>query len=112
MSCALPAMAGVHATDEGPDVREYWLTNFLSPYGDVHLERIRAHKAYVGSGPTLEQLSADADAWLTALGERVRSLALALCDPDPPPREVRRELVQVAAVACAWVAAIDRADVR
>lgn len=109
MSAAQATTASVNATNEPTDaLRAYWLTNFLAPYGDIHLERIRAHETNSGTGPSLERMPAEDDAWLTVLSEKVHSLAQVLCDREPH-REVRRELVGVAAVACAWVSSIDRA---
>lgn len=109
MSVVQATTTSDQGTNEPTDaLRAYWLTNFLAPYGDIHLERIRAHASHSGTGLSLEQMPADADAWLTALTEKVRSRTRTLCDRQRPI-EPRDDLVQVAAVACAWIASIDRA---
>lgn len=91
------------------DLRTYWLTNFLPPYGDVHLERIRANQKHASSGRSAEQLAPRDGAWLPILTEELGEVARAICDREPL-HELRSELVQVAAMACAWISAIDRAE--
>lgn len=44
---------------------------------------------------------------LAALGEEFGEVCRAICDGSPPA-ELRQELVEVAAVAAAWVEALDR----
>lgn len=110
MGCAMadtsaPEMSAVAVPTE--DVRTYWLTNFLSPYGDVHWERIRAHAKHSRTGRSAEQMTPDDGAWFAVLTEEVGEVARALCDRQPLD-ELRGELVQVAAMACAWISAIDR----
>lgn len=82
-----------------------------SPYDEVHRERIRAHVKHVSRGGSAEQRPCDDPEWLPILVEEVGECARAICDHDPLAH-LRDELVQVAAMACAWICAIDREAIR
>jgi NTP pyrophosphatase (non-canonical NTP hydrolase) len=65
----------------------------------------------------MERKSYDDPAWLRVLVEEVGEVAQALCDYSPGCEKedrahltghLREELVQVAAMACAWIDAIDQ----
>lgn len=81
-------------------------------YGDVHRERIRAHEKFDALGDSRERAQWDEPTWLPILVEEVGEVAHVLSEiklgnePHPRPR-MREELVQVAAMACAWIDAID-----
>ncbi len=76
------------------------------PYDEVHRERIRAHAKHSKSGESIEQLPANHSIWLAVLTEEVGEVANALIEHDRTDAHVREELVQVAAVACAWIEAL------
>jgi NTP pyrophosphatase (non-canonical NTP hydrolase) len=76
-----------------------------APYDDVHRERIRAHAKHQASGQSIEQLDTNHAIWLAVLTEELGEVANALIEHGPV--HLREELVQVAAVACAWIAALD-----
>jgi hypothetical protein len=90
-----------------------------SPYSDIHRERIRAHAKHDTGGASMERLPFDAtSAWLAVVMEEVGEVARVVCevrhDGDGTPAwtperraELRGELVQTAAMVCAWVEAID-----
>lgn len=78
-----------------------------APYHEVHRERIRAHAKHSASGESIEQLPAHHPIWLAVLTEEVGEVANALIEHGKSAVEVRAELVQVAAVACAWIEALD-----
>jgi NTP pyrophosphatase (non-canonical NTP hydrolase) len=80
-----------------------------APYSEVHRERIRAHAKHSASGESIEQLPADHPIWLAVLTEEVGEVANAIIEHDKTSAELRAELVQVAAVACAWIEALDAA---
>lgn len=77
-----------------------------SPTEDAPIERIRAHAKHVDRGGSAELRPHGDPEWLPLLVEEVGEVARALCDRDPMPH-LREELVQVAAMACAWIGAID-----
>lgn len=85
-------------------------------YGAVHRERIRAHQKHDGNGDSMERKEFTDPAWLSVLVEEVGEVAKAMCDhrhhgefADPAAFavELRDELVQVAAMATAWIDAIE-----
>lgn len=92
-------------------------------YIDVHKERIRAHAKHDSDGNSMERKTFDDPAWLSVLVEEVGEVARALCDHRhaaindapgvaAPARRIliklmREELVQVAAMAVAWIDSID-----
>lgn len=85
-------------------------------YADVHNERLRAHEKHMANGDSMEQKDFLDGAWLSVLVEEVGEVAKAMCDhrhkgrvqdEDAYAEELRAELVQVAAMACAWIEAID-----
>ena len=74
----------------------------------VRAERERAHEKHGAKGNSREDQPWDEREWLPILVEEVGEVAHCLTyDADPDPRELRKELIQVAAMACAWIAAID-----
>jgi len=92
-----------------------------SPYSDVHMERIRAHKKHGAMGNSREHAKWDNREWLPILMEEIGEVAHELTyDIQPNPGELdglpgvksrlRRELVQVAAMAIAWIESIDSLD--
>jgi NTP pyrophosphatase (non-canonical NTP hydrolase) len=92
------------------------ITRSPSVYQEVHAERERAHAKHGAYGNSREnQPWTDAE-WLPILMEEVGEVAHELTyDADKMTSEgrsarMRKELVQVAAMACAWIDAIDRAE--
>jgi hypothetical protein len=88
-------------------------------YADVHAERERAHAKHGAAGNSREDATWDNAEWLPILMEEVGEAAHELTyDVQPKPGELdgeagvkarlRKELVQVAAMTCAWIDAIDR----
>lgn len=84
------------------------------PYGDVHRERIRAHTKHDVNGGSMERKLWDDPAWLPVLTEELGEVARELCERElgnvnasHHVQSLREELVQVAAMACAWISAID-----
>jgi NTP pyrophosphatase (non-canonical NTP hydrolase) len=74
----------------------------------VHRERIRAHLKHGAAGNSREDQPWDEHEWLAILTEELGEVAHELTyDQSGNPRDLRKELVQVAAMACAWIAAID-----
>lgn len=86
-------------------------------YADVHDERNRAHKKHGPKGNSREDQPWNEQEWLPILVEEVGEVAHELTydtgrtTVDRAER-MREELVQVAAMACAWIAAIDEYLVR
>jgi NTP pyrophosphatase (non-canonical NTP hydrolase) len=98
------------------------LPDDLRPYDSVHAERIRAHTKHGSFGDSMEQKEWTDPAWLSVLVEEVGEVARELCDhrhrQDANPEadrdayaehreRMREELVQVAAMAVAWIDSID-----
>lgn len=88
-----------------PDPRDVYL--------DVNNERWRAHEKHKVTGGSMEDRPWGDAAWLPVVTEEVGEVAHELneaaLDPTGDYRDtLREELVQVAAVACAWIVAIDR----
>lgn len=86
-------------------------------YLDVHEERVRAHEKHAPTGGTMETRPWDDSAWLPVLLEEVGEVAAELCEHNLGNQDrtklragLRTELVQVAAMACAWIAALDGGD--
>jgi NTP pyrophosphatase (non-canonical NTP hydrolase) len=83
------------------------------PYHYVHRERIRAHAKHDAGGGSMERKAWDDPAWLPVLVEEVGEVARALCEcrhlrtDDVELRaQLRSELIQVAAMTCAWLEAV------
>lgn len=83
-------------------------------YWAVHAERIRAHAKHDVNGDSMERKSWNDPAWLSVLVEEVGEVARAMCDhrhsgvyDDNLMDHLRTELIQVAAMACAWIDALD-----
>ncbi len=89
---------------------------FAEVYVHIHRERIRAHAKHDGDGDSMERKEFTNPAWLSVLVEEVGEVAKAMCDHRHHGEyadarayaiELRDELVQVAAMAAAWIDAID-----
>lgn len=98
-----------------PTENEIWI-GLGGLYASVHRERIRAHEKHDHpNSPSMERRPFDDPCWVTVLTEEVGEVCKAINDhrhsskPDfaKLKAEVREELVQVAAMACAWIDAID-----
>jgi len=86
-----------------------------SVYDEVLEERLRAHAKHAPNGSSMEGRHYAHASWLAVLVEEVGEVGRALCEglylrvnPTRLRGELRSELVQVAAMATAWVDAIDR----
>lgn len=84
------------------------------PYSDVHRERIRAHAKHDGNGDSMERKPYDDESWLSVLVEEIGEVAKEVCDfrhdkfdESEYMKRLREELIQVAAMAVAWIDAID-----
>lgn len=93
----------------------FWFGD-LNVYNDIHNERVRAHRKHDSNGDSMERKEFTDSAWLSVLVEEVGEVARAMCDhrhhgefADPAAFavELRDELVQVAAMATAWIDAIE-----
>lgn len=79
-----------------------------APYDEVHRERIRAHVKHGAVGHSSEQLLGSNPEWLAILMEELGEVAHEMTyDTINGPGALRKELVQVAAMACAWIQALD-----
>lgn len=79
-------------------------------YTDVHDERERAHAKHGAAGNSREDAPWDNAEWLPILMEELGEVAHEMTyDVQSQGRmdRMRVELVQVAAMACAWIDAID-----
>lgn len=87
-------------------------------YQLVHNERVRAHEKHDDGGASMERKSWDDEAWLSVLTEELGEVARVLCEkrhgsyPNPwaMANDLRDELIQLAAMSVAWVAAIHNED--
>lgn len=93
---------------------------------DVHAERLRAHAKHDTNGGSMERKDYRDPAWLPVLVEEVGEVARELCErgmggdtarlftdaerDETLRQRLRAELVQVAAMVTAWVAACDEVD--
>jgi hypothetical protein len=85
------------------------------PYHDVHRERIRAHDKHDSAKRSMERAHYSNPRWLPVLTEELGEVARVICDGtrdaddvlDIDTEHLRAELVQLAAMACAWIDAID-----
>lgn len=89
----------------------------LSLYTDVHNERLRAHAKHGAQGNSREDASWTNAEWLPILMEELGEVAHLLTydafydqESSKIDRvvELRKELIQVAAMACAWIDSIDK----
>jgi NTP pyrophosphatase (non-canonical NTP hydrolase) len=84
-------------------------------YAEVHAERVRAHTKHAARGNSREDQPWYDHEWLPILVEEVGEVAHELTyDTHDKDRAhwLRKELVQVAAMACAWIDAIDAGNSR
>lgn len=83
------------------------------PYSDMHRERIRAHAKHDERDGSMERKPFDHPIWLPVLTEELGEVARVLCDNElgalgeDVKKRLREELVQVGAMAAAWIDAID-----
>lgn len=82
------------------------------PYGDVHRERIRAHAKHDARDGSMERKSWDKPIWLPVVTEEIGEVARVFCENElgnltNARAELRKELVQVAAMVTAWIDAIN-----
>jgi len=80
-------------------------------YSDVHRERERAHAKHGARGNSREDQPWDEKEWLPILMEELGEVAHEMTydvQSQGKRDRMRKELVQVAAMACAWIDAIDR----
>ena len=82
---------------------------------DIHAERVRAHAKHDANGGSMERKAWDNVVWLPVLTEELGEVARELCEYElgnvgweQLPHRLRAELVQLAAMTTAWIAAIDR----
>jgi NTP pyrophosphatase (non-canonical NTP hydrolase) len=79
-------------------------------YEDIHNERVSAHAKHSANGNSREDATWDNNEWLPILMEELGEVAHDLTyDSDTAIDDLRSELVQVAAMAAAWIEAIDEA---
>ena len=77
-------------------------------YGDIHQERVKAHRKHGAAGNSREDASWDNKEWLPILMEEVGEVAHWFTyDSEMDIDELRNELIQVAAMAAAWIDSID-----
>jgi len=79
-------------------------------YTDVHDERERAHSKHGAAGNSREGAPWDNAEWLPILLEELGEVAHEMTYDVPSQGKMdrmRKELVQVAAMACAWIDSID-----
>jgi hypothetical protein len=88
------------------------------PYADIHAERRRAYNKHIENGNTVEQLPSLSHEWLPIVIEEIGEVAHVLNDDEfsygvigydsiGRRMELRKELVQVAAMVAAWIDTID-----
>jgi len=86
----------------------YRLSAFNMVYTDIHNERIRAHEKHGAKGNSREDAHWENNEWLPILVEEVGEVAhLLTYDTEKTKSQLRQELIQVAAMATAWIVAID-----
>lgn len=83
----------------------HWLGGGFAVYQEVERARLKAHEKHGEN--SIEVEPADSPRWLAILVEEIGEVANALTY-DGPQDNLRAELVDVLAVASAWVASIDR----
>jgi len=85
----------------------------IDVYSDVAAERLRAHTKHGAAGNSREWQPWTDNEWLPILMEELGEVAHELTydsgDPQTLRTRLRKELIQVAAMATAWIAAIDDA---
>lgn len=90
------------------------------PYIDVDTERTRAHEKHGANGNSREDARWDNAEWLPILTEELGEAAHELTYDahgdmegiDGIKSRLRKELVQVAAMAIAWIESIDKSEFR
>lgn len=91
-----------------------WESHQAPVYADINAERMRAHNKHVGNGGSVEETHWVDPRWQAILLEEHGEVARVLCEKDlgnlsneDYQKQLREELVQLAAMTCAWIAAID-----
>lgn len=101
------------------DFGHEYITGYHGPaYVDIHRERIRAHAKHDVNGDSMERAHwMVGHRWLSVIGEEFGEVRRVLyevrhgnIEPEDLPKALREELVQLAAMTTAWIAAIDRAE--
>jgi NTP pyrophosphatase (non-canonical NTP hydrolase) len=89
------------------------------PYAEVHRERVRAHAKHDSNGGSMERKAWDNPAWLPVVMEELGEVAKVHCEYDlanidraTKKAQLRDELVQVAAMVCAWLDALEEVEYR
>lgn len=79
---------------------------------EIWQERIRAHAKHGANGNSREDANWTDAEWLPILVEEIGEVAheLTYDAGQMAKSNLRKELVQVAAMACAWIAAIDASN--
>lgn len=80
-------------------------------YMDVDLERNYAHKKHGANNNSREDAHWSDSEWLSILVEEIGEVAHELTYDNATDKRMellRKELVQVAAMACAWIESIDK----
>ncbi len=99
-------MARLHANKyENPQDR--WMA-MPKPYFDIHWERIKAWEKHGHEDYDMESVGWQHYLRLPVLVEEVGEVGKAIIEEGP--EELRKELVQVAAMAAAWIDAIDQRE--
>lgn len=91
-----------------------------SLYSEIHNERVRAHMKHAPNGGSMEDKNWDSQRWLPVLMEEMGEVARVICEKNlgkygdwgveqhkAVTKDLREELIQLAAMATAWVASID-----
>lgn len=74
-------------------------------YELIHDEQVRAHNKHLAKGWSMEKASPNDPRWLPVLVEEVGEVANAL-NEGALAGHLAEELLQVAAMACAWIDAL------
>jgi NTP pyrophosphatase (non-canonical NTP hydrolase) len=108
---------GIMFSDRAADTRAEGWQKGARVYVDIAEERRRAHLKHAPHGGSVEDKPFDEERWLPILVEEVGEAAkeinefsLGVTSDKRYQQLLRYELVQVAAMTCAWIEAIDRAS--
>lgn len=94
-------------TNRNPTVSDIPLHGWV-PYSDIHIERVRAHMKHGAKGNSRENAKWTDKEWLPILMEELGEVAHCLTyDSNETVVDLRKKLVQVAAMAVAWIESID-----
>lgn len=108
---SLPATNQRYGLSFGDGLESYYVPDV---YIAIDQERWRAHQKHDMAGGSMERRVFDDPAWLPVLVEEVGEVARALCEyrhltshRRTLARALKDELIQVGAMAAAWIDAID-----